>query len=333
MLKVLGIGNALVDVMTSLENDALLAELNLPKGSMQLVDEVSIERAFSQTKKLKQILASGGSAANTINGLANLGIKTSFIGKVGNDEMGEFFMSDMVKNGINPMLLKGVSGTGIALALVSPDSERTFAVNLGAAIEMVPSDLKIEMFEGFHLFHIEGYLVQNHQLIEKALMLAKKAGLKISLDLASYNVVENNKIFLEKVVENYVDIIFANEDEAKAFTGKSPEESLNYLSKIVEIAIVKVGEKGSFIKKGDLVHKVGVTKANCIDTTGAGDLYASGFLYGLLNEIPLNICGEIGAILSGNVIEQIGPKMPKEVWEKLRQMVNDAINGKKFTCV
>jgi sugar/nucleoside kinase (ribokinase family) len=333
MLKVLGIGNALVDVMTSIESDALLAELNLPKGSMQLVNEISMGNAISKTKKLKQILASGGSAANTINGLANLGVETSFIGKVGNDEMGEFFKSDMIKNSINPLLLKGKSSTGMALALISPDSERTFAVNLGAAIEMLPSDLKIEMFEGFHLFHIEGYLVQNHQLIEKALLLAKQAGLKISLDLASFNVVEANIGFLEKAVVNYVDILFANEDEAKAFTGKSPEESLNYLSKIVEIAIVKVGEKGSYIKKGDLIHKVGVTKANCIDTTGAGDLYASGFLYGMLNDVPLDICGEIGAILSGNVIEQIGPKMPEEVWVKLRQMVNDVINGKRFTCV
>jgi len=322
MTKILGIGNALVDIMTTLTNESYLEKLNLPKGSMQLVDADTISKALEATSGLKQVLASGGSAANTINGLSNLGVQTAFIGKVGNDEFGDFFRSDMKKNGINPLLLTGKAPTGRALALVSPDSERTFAVNLGAAIEMVPSDLTPEMFLGYNYFHIEGYLVQNHSLIEKALMLAKQAKLTVSLDLASYNVVEANKKFLERMIADYVDIVFANEEEAKAFTGKSPEESLDVFAEMVDIAVVKVGANGSYIKKGDKKYTVGVIKVNPIDTTGAGDLYASGFLYGLTKGYELNRCGQIGAILSGKVIEVIGPKMSQDTWKEIREQVS-----------
>ncbi|MDX9847245.1 MAG: adenosine kinase [Tenuifilaceae bacterium] len=321
MAKVFGIGNALVDIMTSLKSDELLETLNLPKGSMQLVNETTINSAMEKTKGLPQTLASGGSAANTINGLANLGIKTAFVGKVGNDELGKFFHDDMVKAGISPKLLSSKSATGRALALVSPDSERTFAVNLGAAIELVPEDINRDFFDGYDYLHIEGYLVQNHALIEKAIKTAKSAGLKISLDMASYNVVESNLEFLTRIVDEYVDIVFANEEESKAFTHKSPEESLDIIAKKVEIAIVKLGSKGSLIKKADDVYQVGVIKVNSIDTTGAGDLYASGFLYGLSRGLSLEKCGQIGAILSGRVIEVIGPKMDAQTWTEIKEQV------------
>jgi len=317
-VKIFGIGNALVDIMTSLESDSLLVTLNLPKGSMQIVNDKTIAKALEQTKGLKQSLASGGSAANTINGLANLGMETAFVGKVGNDELGNFFRSDMQKAGISPQLLLGKASTGTALALVSPDSERTFAVNLGAAIEMTAEDITTSLFEGYNYFHIEGYLVQNHSLIEKALKVAKASGLKVSLDLASYNVVESNLDFLQRMVKEYVDIVFANEEEAKAFTQKLPEEALDMLAEIAEIAVVKIGAKGSLIKKGNDKYSVGVVKANAIDTTGAGDLYASGFLYGLSKNLPLDTCGRIGAVLSGKVIEVMGPKMDEETWKMLK---------------
>jgi sugar/nucleoside kinase (ribokinase family) len=331
MAKIFGIGNALVDIMTSLESDDTLSKLGLPKGSMQLVNDEIISNALAETKGLKQTLASGGSAANTINGLSNLGLNTAFVGKVGNDEMGTFFHNDMVKNGIKPMLLKGKGTTGRALALVSTDSERTFAVNLGAAIEMVPEDLNEGQFKEFNYFHIEGYLVQNHSLIEKALILAKQCNLIVSLDLASYNVVESNVDFLHRIVNDYVDIVFANEEEAKAFTGKSPEDAVNELAKITRIAVVKVGSKGSIIKSGDKTYRVGVIKVNPIDTTGAGDLYASGFIYGLTKGLTFEQCGEIGAVLSGKVIEVIGPKMSEKIWEEIKSIVKRIEDGERVT--
>ncbi|MFO7745617.1 MAG: adenosine kinase, partial [Psychroflexus sp.] len=239
MDKVLGIGNALVDIMTKLDNDEFLKEFNLPKGSMQLVDQDFIKKISKATEKFEKHQSSGGSASNTIHGLARLGVDSGFIGKVGEDELGDFFYEDMKKSNIDPKLLKSTTDSGRAVALISPDSERTFATFLGAAIDLVPEDLTNKLFEGYKYLHIEGYLVQNHDLLLKASKLAKENGLKISLDLASYNVVEDNLEFLKSYINDFVDIIFANEEESKAFTGKEPKESLDELAKNCEIAVVK----------------------------------------------------------------------------------------------
>ncbi|MEA3443463.1 MAG: adenosine kinase [Bacteroidota bacterium] len=321
MKKILGIGNALVDIMTQLENDAILKDFELPKGSMQLVDKDKSEYVNSNTQQFKKAITSGGSAANTINGLANLSTPCGYIGKVGNDDFGDFFEKDLKQNNINPILFKSKTESGVAMALVSPDSERTFATFLGAAVELSADDLEVELFEGYDILHIEGYLVFNNELLEKAVSLAKQAGLKISLDLASYNVVEANLDFLKNITRDYVDIIFANEEEAKAFTGKEPEQALEEIATMCEIAIVKIGPKGSLIKKDGKSYKVDVIPAERRDTTGAGDLYASGFLYGLTKDLSMDKCGQIGTILSGKVIEVIGAKMPAETWNEIRKMV------------
>jgi sugar/nucleoside kinase (ribokinase family) len=323
MTKILGLGNALVDVLISIENDDILKQLNLPRGSMQLVDENFLNLATEATKGLKQSIAAGGSAANTIHGIANIGLQCSFIGKISNDKFGEYYRDDMLKSGVQPILLKGKAQSGRATVFISKDSERTFGTYLGAAIEMVPEELTPEMFDGFNYFHIEGYLVQNHELIRKAMRLAHEKGVKVSLDLASYNVVEANRDFLKEMIEKYVDIIFANEEEAKAFTGKSPEESLHEFAKMVDVAVVKLGASGSLIKRGDEVVNVGIIQVNSVDTTGAGDLYAAGFLYGLAKDLPLNKCGQIGAVLSGKVIEFIGPKMDEKTWKEIHELVRE----------
>jgi sugar/nucleoside kinase (ribokinase family) len=319
MPRVLGMGNALVDILIRLENDELLKEFNLPKGSMQLVDQTFARKLQERASKKVTIKASGGSAANTIHGLAELNIKTGFIGKVGNDMLGKFFKEDMEKAEIEPILFYGKSDTGIAVTLISPDSERTFAVYLGAAMEQTPEDISSELFQDYEYFHIEGYLLQNHELIKTALKIAKKKKIKVSLDLASYNVVEENIEFLKLIIPDYVDIIFANEEEAKAFTGKGPEEALTELAEITEIAVVKTGEKGSFIKKGKEFHKIGIIDADSVDTTGAGDLYAAGFLYGLIRKLSLKESGELGALLSGKVIENIGGKINRNTWIEIKK--------------
>jgi sugar/nucleoside kinase (ribokinase family) len=322
MKKVIGLGNALVDIMTQLKSDDTLHQLNFPRGSMQLVDDKTSTQIDQNTSNLKKSLSAGGSAANTINGLANLNIDTSFIGKVGDDELGRFFGDDQKKSGIQPQLLSGNAGSGRAIGLISPDSERTFATFLGAAIELSASDLHVDMFSGYDVLHIEGYLVQNHELIREAVKLAKDSGLKVSIDLASFNVVEDNRAFLNDIISEYVDIVFANEEEAKAYTQQNPKEALHTIAEQCEIAIVKLGKEGSLIKKGEEIAEVGVITANALDTTGAGDLYASGFLYGLIHGLSLKKCGQIGAILSGNVIEVIGSKMDQDRWAKIRKEVS-----------
>ena len=321
--KVLGLGNALTDIMTQLEDESILQNFGLPKGSMQLVDKTKSDLVIEGTKHLKTSQAAGGSAANTINGLAKLGAKCGFIGKIGRDSFGEFFSNDMITSGIQPLLIRSTTESGRAVALVSPDSERTFATYLGASIELSATDLQPDNFKGYDYLHIEGYLVQNHDLIEKALQLAKAEGLLVSLDLASYNVVEENLAFLQEMSKKYVDILFANEEEAHAFTGEeNPEKALNIMSDYVDIAIVKVGKNGSFIKKDGEKIKVGVIDVNSHDTTGAGDLYAGGFLFGLMSGLSLDKAGKIGAILSGNVIEVMGAKMDEKRWAKINQEVN-----------
>jgi sugar/nucleoside kinase (ribokinase family) len=321
MKKVIGLGNALVDIMTILENDEFLNQHNLPKGSMQLVDLKQSEAVNKSARKLEQKLTSGGSAANTMYSLAKLGIDTTYIGKISNDEYGNFFKKDMENSGVNTILFNSQTPSGVAMALVSKDGERTFATYLGAAVELNQDDLKPEHFEGKDIFHIEGYLVYNHPLMLKAAELAKQFGLKISLDLASYNVVEDNYEFLKDYIEKYVDIVFANEEEAKAFTGKNPEDALNEIAKITEIAVVKIGDKGSLIKTQNKKYQAGVIDVKMIDTTGAGDSYAAGFLYGLINGYSPSTCGKIGAILSGKIIEFIGAKPNEETWNEIKKII------------
>ena len=319
MTKILGIGNALVDVLTQLENDDLLTILELPKGSMQLVDAIKSSKIQEQSSNLEKNMASGGSAANTIHGLAKLGVETAFIGTVGKDETGDFFSNDLVVNNITPHLIRSDSPSGISNAMISKDGERTFGTFLGAAIELSASNIDDSKFSGYDMIHVEGYLVQNHELLEAILATAKKNGLKVSIDLASYNVVEDNLEFLKEMVEKYVDIVFANEEEAKSFTGLEPIEALDAISKVCDIAIVKIGGKGSMIKQGDTIVNVAVKEIEPMDTTGAGDLYASGFLYGLVNDLGFKKSGEIGTLLASTVITNIGAKISDKNWSVIKK--------------
>ncbi|MBW7847018.1 MAG: adenosine kinase [Bacteroidales bacterium] len=317
-MKVIGMGNALVDVLTLVHDDEVLTHLDLPKGSMQLVDSDTSRMIHHHTQDMPRSKAAGGSAANTINGLAKLGIETAFIGHIGNDDTGQFFRKDMEENGIRPHLFSSNTPSGIANALISPDGERTFATYLGAALELSAEHLDTSLFSGYDYFYVEGYMVQNEMLLKKAFELARQQGLQIVLDLASFNVVEANKRLLSEVLSESVDIVFANEEEARAYTGKNPEEALEILASICRIAIVKTGAQGSLIQSGSEKVKVDAIPAKAIDTTGAGDLFASGFLYGLLHNMDLGRAGKAGSLLAGNVVEVIGPKMDIDRWDQIR---------------
>lgn len=326
MDKIIGLGNALVDVLVTLKDDTLLHEMNLPKGAMQLIDDAKLQQINAHFSEMKTHLATGGSAANTILGLANLGACTGFIGKIGNDYFGEFFRENLKKNKIADYLLTSDLPSGVASTFISPDGERTFGTYLGAAATLKAEELVPDMFKGYAYLYIEGYMVQDHDMILRAIQLAKEAGLQICLDLASYNIVEGDKEFFTLLVNKYVDIIFANEEEAKAFTGCEPEEALEILGNHCSIAVVKVGSRGSFIRKGTQVYQVGVIKVEqVVDTTGAGDYFAAGFLYGLTCGYSLDKCGEIGALLSGNVIQVIGTTLSPECWEGMKKRIGEIL--------
>ncbi len=321
MKKVLGMGNALVDVLIRIHDDSLLQKFDLPKGSMQLVDLDKSRFMQESMQNLNFEIASGGSAANTINGLANLGAPCGYIGKINNDRNGENFKADMTSKGIEARLFIGNQPTGVATTLISSDSQRTFGTYLGSAVELSASDLNLEFFHGYDILHIEGYLVQNHELLEKAVILAKEDGLKIAMDMASYNIVAANLDFLQSLVRKYVDILFANEEESMSFTGKEPLAALDEIAGMCEIAVVKIGAKGCLVKVADKVIEVPAIAAVPVDTTGAGDLYASGFFYGMANNLSYEKCARLGSLLAGNVIEVIGTKMDETRWLNIKREV------------
>ena len=323
MKNILGIGNALVDIMTPIDNDIILEKFSLPKGSMQLVDSEISQIIIQGTSGFQRSLASGGSAANTIHGLAMLNGPVGFIGSVGKDETGDFFENDLKKAGVNTILFRHNLNTGTAIALISPDSERTFATYLGAAIELSTEDINPGQFLLYDILYLEGYLINDRSLVEKACLLAKNNGMTIALDLASYNVVEAKINDFREIIEKFVDIVFANEEEARSFTGLNPEAALNLIAGRSKTAVVKIGKEGSLIKRGEEIIRVGSLQVMSKDTTGAGDLYASGFLYGYANDLSLDKCGLIGSLLAGNVIENIGAKIPQERWPIIKAQVSD----------
>lgn len=327
MKSILGIGNALTDILAVLPDETLLKTYHLPKGSMQHVDMETGDKIWQALKPLGVKYVAGGSAANTITCTSIFGMPSSFIGKIGDDELGLLFKSDQEQYGVNTMLLKSEHSSGRSMVFVSGgNAERTFAVYLGAALDLVPEDLKPEYFEGHDYFHIEGYLVQNQALIRKAVELAHDAGCIISLDMASYNVVESNNAFLHDIIDRYVDIVFANETEAKAFTKiPDPKKSLEEISTHCKIAVVKVGKDGSWVRSGDEEYRIPAWPAEPVDATGAGDTYAAGFLYAHSLGMPLKVCGEIGSIIAAKVVEVIGTKMDVNRWKEADKQISQLI--------
>lgn len=324
---VLGIGNALVDVINVLEDDSILEEFGLRRGSMTLVGDDLSKKIFEMTHDNKREITTGGSAANTIHALAALGAECGYIGKIGDDILGQNFRIEFEKKNIKTHLFISHKDTGRVMALVSPDSERTMATYLGAAADLKPKELTLEIFNNYSVLFIEGYLVQDHKLIEKAIDLAREAGLQIAIDLSSYNVVEANLDFLRKLIREKVDIVFANEEEAYAFTGKQPEEALTEIAGLCEIAVVKVGKSGSLIQRGNEVVRTGIVPAKAIDTTGAGDAYAAGFLYGLTKGYTLAISSRIAALVSSRVVEVMGAKIPEILWPEINKAIKKMIQN------
>lgn len=324
-MKVLGMGNALVDVLALIENDDILTDMGLPKGSMQLIDSNKMSKLNIAIANVEKFIASGGSASNTITAIAELGVESGFLGKIGNDFYGNYYKKDLEKYGVKSHLTEEDAMSGVATTLISKDGERTFGTYLGAAADLKPENLKPEDFIGYDFFYIEGYLVQNLDLIRTAVKLAKQAGLKVVLDMASYNVVEDNRDFLLQIIPEYIDIVFANEEEAKALLQMNVQEALAVLSQQVELVIIKEGANGSWVQKGEEKISIASNKIERVDTTGAGDMYAAGFLYGLHNNYPLHLAGKIGNYLAERVIQVVGAKLSEDQWNEVKEDIKAMI--------
>ena len=319
MKKLLGMGNALVDALLRLENDDLLARLGLQKGAMLLISTDRFHEIRQRLEGLPMARATGGSAANTVQALARLGMKPGFIGMTGRDESGRFIARQCRRLNIEPFLLGSDLPTGIASTFISPDGQRTFATFLGAAAELRAGQLRPEWFRGYDYFHVEGYLVQNHELIERAIDLAHQAECLVSLDLSSYNVVAADRDFFAHLLGK-TDIAFANEDEAYAFTGKTADKALDEIARLCPTVVVKTGASGAMARSGgETAESPAPDVDRVVDTTAAGDYFAAGFLYAHAMGCELVECIDAGNLLGSHIIQNIGASLPEEAWASIRE--------------
>ncbi|MBI5846321.1 MAG: adenosine kinase [Deltaproteobacteria bacterium] len=318
---IVGIGSALVDILAQ-EDDHFITRSGAVRGGMQLVEHERIESLFSQLSGGHKVVP-GGSACNTVLGVGRLGGSARFVGKCGDDDFGELFRRSLSSHAVEPALFSSEKPTGRVLSIITPDAQRSMLTYLGASAETAPEEVESGVFNGASIVHVEGYLVFNRKLLERTLVAAKDAGAKISLDLASHNVVMENRDYVTGLVSDFVDILIANEDEAEAYTGLRDEaEALEKLAEKAAVAALKMGPRGSMIKaEGRVVVVKARGDGTALDTTGAGDLWAAGFLYGMALGLDLAKCGELGSACGHEVCQVVGAHIPDEGWKRIRSLL------------
>ena len=328
-MKILGIGNALVDVLSKLDSDETLVKIGIQKGAMDMIsrEQMYVIRKYQANTETTQ--APGGANCNTMRAIALLGGQSGFIGKVGDDNLGQFYEEALLKAGVASYLIKTEGPSGACTVFISPDGERTMGTFLGPAPTISPDEITEDVLRNYDCIHIEGYLIVNEELVRETMKKAKRLGLKVALDLANYNIVNAYKGLLEEVIPQYVDILFANASEAEAFTGLPAQEAVKALEKQVHVALVTLGKDGSLIGSEGKFYHVDAEGGKPVDTTGAGDNFAAGFLYGQSVGASLVQSAQIGSMLSGYVIDVVGPQVPADKWEQIKLKVKTILAGTK----
>ena len=311
-VDVLGVGNAIVDILAKTD-DETLKRLNLPKGHMQLISAEEADRLYDEMGPAQEI--SGGSAANTCAGIAALGGKCRFIGTVKEDQFGKIFAHDLnaITVQFDTPFISGETPTARCLVMVTPDGERTMSTYLGACVELGPEDIDEAHVKDAKVTYLEGYLFDPPRAKEaffKTAEIAKASGNKIALSLSDAFCVERHRDDFLSFIRSSVDILFANEEEVQAlFQTASLSGAAEIARQYVEIAAITQGANGSMIIKGDETAAAPAFPVEAVvDTTGAGDLYAAGFLYGLTHGAEMEVCGKLGALAAGEVISHIGAR-------------------------
>jgi sugar/nucleoside kinase (ribokinase family) len=322
--KILGVGSPVVDTIALVE-DNFLQHISGEKGGMLLVEAAELDALLTKLPA-GTMRAPGGSAGNTLFALARMGAPAGLLGKLGNCSVAEFYLEQFKQHGGDTSHLKhGSIPNGHCLSLVTPDGERTMRTHLGAAMTLSPDEINESDFEGYAFVHLEGYLLFNEALMRKVLQSAKAAGCTISLDLASFEVVQATSAILPEILENFIDIVFANEEEAAAFSGIQDDYHAMALAlhQHCEIAAVKIGARGSFVAQNHKVHTIKPVQAKeVLDTTAAGDLWAAGFLFGWLQGRPAAECAHFGSLLGAAVVQQQGSVLPDAVWTELLKVIH-----------
>jgi sugar/nucleoside kinase (ribokinase family) len=324
-MKILGIGNALLDVLLTLESDETLRRLGMEKGVMDLIDERRMLEIHRAQAGLKRNEAPGGSVCNTMRALAALGAEAGYVGKVGSDSVGRFYEQAVRQAGVTPHFVRVEGISGCSTVLISPDGERTMATFLGPAATLSADEIADATLRRYDCAYVEGYLISNEALFIPILQRIRRLGLKVALNLSSFNIVDSFVELWRRVIPEYVDILFANESEAKSCTGLDAENALRELSGQVETVVVTVGKKGALAGSGDTRIHVPALPCNLVDTTGAGDNFAAGFLYGLSVGASLEQSARIGTLLSSHVIETVGPQIPAGSWNEIKLKVNELV--------
>ncbi len=312
---VTGIGSALLDFTVEVD-DSFISSLGLKKGEMLLIDADRSREIFNLLQSMKIHIAPGGSSANAIAGVAMMGGKGSFIGKVASDNYGRTYVDKTVEAGVTSFITSGSGMTGHAITFITPDSERTFATHLGAAIELSADEIDYSVIADSSILHLEGYLFEPENLRDvcyRSMKIAKENGVMVSVDLADPGLVGRIKNVFTDVTENYADIIFVNEEEASAFTGTLNQEALEVLSAHSAIAVVKLGAKGSMIKSGNTVVKIDAVKTDVVNTNGAGDMYAAGFIYGLTSGRSIEQSGKIASYAASLAVASAGARVEEKI--------------------
>jgi sugar/nucleoside kinase (ribokinase family) len=310
-----GIGSALLDFMVDVD-DAFLQKLGLTKGGMQLIDENRSREIFSLIAGMNIQTAPGGSSANTVAGVATLGGKGAFIGRVADDEYGRVYIRKTEDSGVFSLISAGDGLTGHAITFITPDSERTFATHLGAALRLSHEDVDYSAIADSSILHLEGYLFEPENLREicyKAMDTARQNGVLISVDLADPGLIGRIGDVFTDLLNNYADIVFMNEEEAHAFTGSRDKAALEKIPARCGIVIVKLGEKGSIIRHSGGITEISSYKTDVVNTNGAGDMYAAGVLYGITSGRTIESAGKIGSCAASVVVASVGARAEKKI--------------------
>ena len=311
-IDLIGLGNAIVDIIVKVE-DKFFEINNLKKGSMNLINSNESENFLKNCKIIKKV--SGGSSANTVVCLAELGNNVQFIGRVKDDNFGKFFSSDIKKSNtiFNAQPVEKGPSSAHSIIFISPDAQRTMCTYLGASVEFEPNDINFNLIKNSKYLYLEGYLWDSDSAKNaflKAAKLAKESDTKIILSLSDSFCVDRHRESFLDLISNYIDIVFCNKSEILSLFQENDIPSCRKsISSLCELVIITLGSKGSLIiNKGNYETINPTPLGKIIDTTGAGDLYAGGFIHGLINNYSLKKCGEIGSLCAGYIITQLGSR-------------------------
>ncbi|MBN2324101.1 MAG: adenosine kinase [Spirochaetes bacterium] len=314
-IDISGIGNPLVDILVYVEDEFIEAH-GLKKGVMHLIDDDRRKILLDHVKDKNPEYQAGGSCPNTMAALAMLGIKSALAGAIGNDELGALYEEKITDRGVRSFLTHTKSPTGTSIILITPDKERTMNTHLSACRDFRTEDLPVDILKSSSIFYFTGYMWDTENQKEatrRAIEIAKQSGARVVFDVADPMAVERYKEDFLTLIERDADIVLANRKEAELLTGENVEDAVRALNGLCGTAVVKNGDCDTLIGCNGGIYQIPCFKSNVKDTTGAGDNFAAGFLYGLMKKFDIELCGTAAAFVAAKTIEKIGAQAPDDI--------------------